>query len=57
MTREQFDYLERLKRALEWFAEEENYQCVEHGNCDDRSNIPVNVLGLEIARKALKNED
>ena len=60
MTHEQLLYLDKLKKALEWFADEDNYRCVEHGSCNgmtDPGNIPVNALGLEIARKALENED
>jgi len=60
MTHEQFLYLEKLRKALEWFADEDNYRCTEHGNCDgltDPKNIPVNVLGLDIAKKALETNN
>lgn len=56
MTREQLEYLNKLKEALEFFADEDNYKCIEHEACSVR-NIPVTAIGLEIARKALLNED
>lgn len=60
MTHEQLMYLEKLRKALEWFADEDNYRCTEHGNCNgmtDPRNIPVNALGLEIAKKALDTQN
>lgn len=55
MTSEQLLYLDKLKKALEFFANEDNYKCTEHEACSIK-NMPVMAIGLEIARKALKNE-
>lgn len=55
MTYEQLVYLDKLKKALEFFANEDNYKCTEHGACSVK-NTPVNAIGLEIAREALKLE-
>lgn len=59
MTHEQLLYLDKLKKALEWFADEENYQCIEHDDCEATKqsiNIPVNWIGLEKAKRALENK-
>lgn len=56
MTSEQLLYLDKLKKALEFFANEDNYKCIEHEACSVK-NIPVTALGLELARKALLNEN
>lgn len=55
MTYEQLVYLDKLKKALEFFANEDNYKCTEHGACSVK-NTPVNANGLEIAKEALKLE-
>lgn len=47
--------LDTATEALEFFANDDNYKCTEHGACSVK-NTPVNAVGLEIARKALNLE-